>query len=61
MQLVSVYARKFDPETGEYIIDPSTGKPLKDADGNVVMDEATGKPKKDPKTQTPYLAAGQPS
>ena len=48
-------ARKFDPETGEYIIDPSTGKPLKDADGNVVIDEATGKPKKDPKTQTPYL------
>ena len=48
-------ARKFDPETGEYIIDPSTGKPLKDADGNIVIDEATGKPKKDPKTQTPYL------
>ena len=42
------------PETGEYIIDPSTGKPLKDADGNVVMGE-DGKPKKDPKTQTPYL------
>ena len=48
-------ARKFDPETGEYIIDPSTGKPLKDENGNVVIDEATGKPKKDPKTQTPYL------
>ena len=48
-------ARKFDPETGEYIIDPSTGKPLKDADGKVVIDEATGKPKKDPKTQTPYM------
>ena len=48
-------SRKFDPETGEYIIDPSTGKPLKDADGNVVIDEATGKPKKDPKTQTPYI------
>ena len=48
-------ARKFDPETGAYIIDPSTGKPLKDADGNVVIDEATGKPKKDPKTQTPYV------
>lgn len=29
-------ARKFDPETGEYIIDPSTGKPLKDENGNVV-------------------------
>ena len=29
-------SRKYDPETGEYIIDPSTGKPLKDADGNVV-------------------------
>ncbi len=48
-------SRKFDPETGEYIIDPSTGKPLKDADGNVIIDEATGKPKKDPKTQTPYI------
>ena len=47
-------SRKYDPETGEYIIDPSTGKPLKDADGNVVMGE-DGKPKKDPKTQTPYL------
>ena len=32
-----------------------TGRPLKDADGNVVIDEATGKPKKDPKTQTPYI------
>ncbi len=48
-------ARKFDSVTGEYIIDPSTGKPLKDEAGNVVMDEATGKPKKDPKTQTPYI------
>lgn len=48
-------SRKFDPETGEWVIDPATGKPLKDADGNVVIDEATGKPKKDPKTQTPYI------
>ncbi|MEW3562930.1 (R)-2-hydroxyglutaryl-CoA dehydratase subunit alpha, partial [Enterococcus avium] len=48
-------SRKYDAETGEYIIDPATGKPLKDAEGNVVIDEATGKPKKDPKTQTPYL------
>ena len=48
-------SRKFDPETGEYIIAPATGRPLKDADGNVVIDEATGKPKKDPKTQTPYI------
>ena len=48
-------SRKYDAETGEYIIDPDTGKPLKDAEGNVVIDEATGKPKKDPKTQTPYL------
>ena len=48
-------SRKYDKETGEYIIHPSTGKPLKDADGNVVIDEATGKPKKDPKTQTPYI------
>ena len=47
--------RKFDPETGAYIIDPATGRPLKDAEGNVVLDEATGKPKKDPKTQTPYI------
>ncbi|MGN0983346.1 MAG: (R)-2-hydroxyglutaryl-CoA dehydratase subunit alpha [Gemmiger sp.] len=48
-------ARKFDPQTGAYLIDPSTGKPLKDAEGHVVIDEATGKPKKDPKTQTPYM------
>lgn len=48
-------SRKYDPETGEYIIDPSTGRLLKDADGNVVIDETTGKPKKDPKTQTPYI------
>ena len=39
-------SRKFDPETGEYIIDPSTGKPLKDADGNVVIDEATASRRK---------------
>ena len=39
-------ARKYDKETGEFIIDPSTGKPLKDAEGKVVIDEATGKPKK---------------
>ena len=48
-------ARKYDKETGEFIIDPATGKPLKDAEGKVVIDEATGKPKKDPKTQTPYI------
>ena len=47
-------ARKFDPETLQYIIDPNSGKPLKDENGNVVIDEATGKPKKDPKTQQPY-------
>ena len=47
-------AFKFDPETLEDVIDPKSGKPLKDADGNVVIDEATGKPKKDPKTQQPY-------
>ncbi len=46
--------RKFDPETGEFIINPASGKPLKDADGKVVIDEATGQPKKDPKTQTPF-------
>ena len=47
-------ARKFDPETLQFIIDPNSGKPLKDENGNVVIDEATGKPKKDPKTQQPY-------
>ena len=41
--------------TGKYVINPATGKPLKDENGNVVIDEATGKPKKDPKTQTPYI------
>ena len=33
-------SRKYHAETGEYIIDPATGKPLKDAEGNVVIDEA---------------------
>ena len=46
--------RKYDKATGEFIINPASGKPLKDENGNVVIDEATGKPKKDPKTQTPY-------
>ena len=46
--------RKFDPVTKEFIINPASGKPLKDADGKPIIDEATGKPKKDPKTQTPY-------
>ena len=47
-------ARKFDPETLEFVIDPNSGKPLKDENGKVIIDEATGKPKKDPKTQQPY-------
>ena len=37
------------------MIDPNSGKPLKDENGNVVIDEATGKPKKDPKTMKPYI------
>ena len=52
-------SRKYDAETGEYIIDPATGKPLKDAEGNVVIDEATGKPKKDPKTTDSLSCTGQ--
>ena len=47
-------SRKFDPETLEFVIDPNSGKPLKDENGKVIIDEATGKPKKDPKTQVPY-------
>ena len=47
-------SRKFDPETLEFIIDPNSGKPLKDENGKVVIDPETGKPKKDPKTQQPY-------
>ena len=47
-------SRKFDPETLEYIINPNSGKPLKDENGNVVIDPETGKPKKDPTTQVPY-------
>lgn len=47
-------ARKFDPATGEYVINPNSGKPLKDENGNVIVDETTGKPKKDPKTMAPY-------
>ena len=48
-------SRKIDLETGEFVIDPNSGKPLKDENGNVVIDEATGKPKKDPKTMKPYI------
>ncbi len=47
-------SRKMDPVTGEYVINPASGKPLKDENGNVVIDPETGKPKKDPKTQVPY-------
>ena len=48
-------ARKidWDKEDG-YVINPRTGKPLKDENGNVVLGE-DGKPLKDPKTQTPYI------
>ena len=48
-------ARKIDwsKEDG-YVINPATGKPLKDENGNVVIGE-NGKPVKDPKTQTPYI------
>ncbi|MBQ1242472.1 MAG: 2-hydroxyacyl-CoA dehydratase, partial [Oscillospiraceae bacterium] len=38
-------SRKIDPETLEYVIDPNSGKPLKDENGN---------PVKDPKTMQPY-------
>ena len=31
-------SRKFDPETLEFIIDPNSGKPLKDENGKVVID-----------------------
>lgn len=47
-------ARKFDPETLEFIIDPKSGKPMKDENGKVIIDPETGKPKKDPKTMQPY-------
>ena len=47
-------SRKVDLETGEYVINPNSGKPLKDENGNVVIDPETGKPKKDPKTMQPY-------
>lgn len=47
-------SRKLDLETGEYVIDPNSGKPLKDENGKVVIDPETGKPKKDPKTLQPY-------
>lgn len=46
--------RKIDLTTGEFIINPESGKPLRDENGKVIIDESTGKPKKDPKTQTPY-------
>ena len=46
-------AKKLDPETLEYVIDPNSGKPLKDENGNIVKDE-NGKVVKDPKTLQPY-------
>ena len=46
------------PETLEFIIDPNSGKPLKDENGKVVIDPETGKPKKDPKTMQPLHRAG---
>ena len=47
-------SRKLDLATGEYVINPASGKPLKGEDGKPVIDEATGKPKKDPKTMQPF-------
>ena len=41
-------SRKFDPESLEYIIDPKSGKPLKDENGKVVIDPGHGG--KDPGT-----------
>ena len=48
-------SRKLNMETGEFVIDPNSGRPRKDENGKVVIDEATGKPKKDPKTMKPYI------
>ncbi len=45
-------SRKLD-ENLEYVIDPSSGKPLKDENGNIVKDE-NGNVVKDPKTLQPY-------
>ena len=45
-------AKKLD-ENLEYVIDPNSGKPLKDENGNIVKDE-NGKIVKDPKTMQPY-------
>ncbi len=45
-------AKKLD-ENLEYIIDPNSGKPMKDENGNIVKDE-NGKIVKDPKTMQPY-------
>ncbi|MFA7067955.1 MAG: (R)-2-hydroxyglutaryl-CoA dehydratase subunit alpha [Acidaminococcaceae bacterium] len=47
-------AKKLDAATGEYVIDPNSGKLLKDENGKVVIDPFTGKPKKDPKTMKPF-------
>lgn len=46
-------SRKFDPETLEFIIDPNSGKPLKDENGKVVIDPETGKPRKTPRRRSP--------
>ena len=45
-------SRKLD-ENLEYVIDPNSGKPLKDENGKVIIGE-DGKPVKDPKTLQPY-------
>ena len=42
-------SRKFDPETLEFVINPASGRPLKDENGKVVMGE-DGKPVKDRKS-----------
>lgn len=46
-------ANKMDKD-GNYIINPNSGKPLKDENGKKVIDPETGKPVIDPKTRKPY-------
>ena len=47
-------SRKFDPETLEFIIDPKSGKPLKDENGNVVIDPETGRRTPRRRSPTPF-------
>ena len=54
-------SRKFDPETLEFIIDPKSGKPLKDENGNVVIDpRPASPPRRTPRLRCPHRSGRYP-